>query len=107
MGENRGLFDAAPNSPRRNLVYQAAASTLKDQAISPLRWQHFKQPLPLLLQTFQELTEKNEDFWFKACSYFKRLEFPQGAVVFNRGVRSMWHFDIDDILTSLDPLGAT
>lgn len=84
---NRGFFDAAPNSPRRNLVYQAAASTLKDQAVSPVRWQHFKQPLPLLLQTFQELTEKNEDFWFKACSYFKRQEFSQGAVVFSRGVR--------------------
>ena len=90
VNENRGFFDAAFNSPRRNLVYQAAASTLKDQAASPVRWQHFKQPLPLLLQTFQELTEKNEDFWFKACSYFKRQEFPQGAVVFNRGVRVLF-----------------
>lgn len=86
--ENRGFFDAAFNSPRRNLVYQAAASMLKDQAVSPVRWQHFKQPLPLLLQTFQELTDKNEDFWFKVCPYFKRQEFSQGSVVFNRGAKA-------------------
>lgn len=86
VNKNRSFFDTSFDSPRRNLVYEAAASTLKDHVTAPVRWQNFKQPLPLLLQTFQELTEKNEDFWFRACAYFKRLEFPPGTVVFNRGV---------------------
>lgn len=84
---NRSFFDAATfNSPRKNFVYQAAASTLQDHVVPAARWQNFKQPLPLLLQTFQDLTDKNEDFWFIACPYFKRLEFPKETVVFRRNV---------------------
>ena len=84
---NHSSFDAASfNSPRKNFVYQAAASTLQDHVVPAARWRNFKQPLPLLLQTFQELSEKNEDFWFIACPYFRRLEFPEGTVVFRPGV---------------------
>ena len=80
------ILDATVNSPRRNLINQAAAFTLKEHVAAPARWQHFKQPLPLILQTFQEMTEKNEDFWFKACGYFKKRQYPAGAVIFTRGV---------------------
>lgn len=84
----RSMFDVTLNSPRRNLIYQAAASTLKD-VTSPARWQSFKQPLPLILQTFQEMTDNNEDFWFKACPYFQKMEFVEGVVLFHRGVRTL------------------
>ncbi|KAF8474691.1 sulfate transporter family-domain-containing protein [Kalaharituber pfeilii] len=80
-------FDAVFNSPRRNFVYQAAASALTDYMLVPTRWQNFKQPLPLILQIFQEMTDKNEDFWFKVCPYFKRMEFPEGSIIFTRGAK--------------------
>ena len=45
----------------------------------------FKQPLPLILQTFQDLTDKNEDFWHRACPFFKRKEFVAGTTLYKRG----------------------
>lgn len=79
--------DTTFSSPRRNLVHQAVKSTLKDEeAVQPSKWQNFKQPLPLILQIFSEMTDKNEDFWFKAIPFFERKEYPQGTVLFRRGV---------------------
>lgn len=49
------------------------------------RWRNFKQPLPLLLQTFQDFTSRNEDFWFPVVSYFSRREILQGTVLFHAG----------------------
>ncbi|KAI5839991.1 sulfate transporter family-domain-containing protein [Morchella snyderi] len=78
--------DASLGSPRRNLVHQAATSTIKDeQTAQPSKWQNFKQPLPLILQVFSEMTDKNEDFWFKAVPFFQRREYPEGTVLFCRG----------------------
>ncbi|KAH0544974.1 hypothetical protein FGG08_000900 [Glutinoglossum americanum] len=80
--------DTTFSSPRKTLLHKAAADTLigRDSVPAP-KWQSFKQPLPLILQTFQELTAKNEDFWFKACSFFKRKEYPSGSILFRRGDR--------------------
>lgn len=79
--------DTTFSSPRRNLVHQAVKSTLKDEeVVQPSKWQNFKQPLPLILQIFSEMTDKNEDFWFKAIPFFERKEYPQGTVLFRRGV---------------------
>ncbi|KAI5808867.1 sulfate transporter family-domain-containing protein [Peziza echinospora] len=90
------ILDATVNSPRRNLINQAAAFTLKEHVAAPARWQHFKQPLPLILQTFQEMTEKNEDFWFKACGYFKKRQYPAGAVIFTRGAKPDGFYLLED-----------
>ncbi|PWW77051.1 hypothetical protein C7212DRAFT_357461 [Tuber magnatum] len=78
------------SSPRRNLLKLAAASTLgeSESESQPSKWKNFKQPLPLILQTFQEMTDKNEDFWFHAIPFFVRREFAQGSIVFSRGDKS-------------------
>lgn len=82
--------DTTFSSPRRNLVHQAVKSTLKDEeVVQPSKWQNFKQPLPLILQIFSEMTDKNEDFWFKAIPFFERKEYPQGTVLFRRGVSTI------------------
>lgn len=79
-------FDTSFSSPRRHHLQRVASTTLNDQdALIPSRWQNFQQPLPLILQTFQGLTDKNEDMWFKACPYFERLEYPAGSVLYQRG----------------------
>jgi len=51
----------------------------------PSKWQNFAQPLPLILQTFQGLTDKDIDFWHPACKYFERREYVEGTVLYSRG----------------------
>ncbi|CAM1506778.1 Fc.00g064190.m01.CDS01 [Cosmosporella sp. VM-42] len=79
-------FDPPFNSPRRNHLVEAAHDALSNVDIQrPTRWQSFKEPLRLMLQIFQGLSDKNEDFWFPATSYFVRKEYPAGTVIFRRG----------------------
>lgn len=82
-------FDPPFNSPRRNHQAEAAQDALTSLVIQPsTRWQSFKEPLRLMLQIFQGLSDKNEDFWFRATSYFKRREFTAGSIIFRRGERA-------------------
>ena len=80
------------SSPRQRFLHEAATTTLDaPQAMPPKKWSTFKQPLPLMLQVFQELSDRNEDFWFRAAPFFERREYAAGEVVFERGV-SLFHF---------------
>ncbi|KAI1065680.1 hypothetical protein LB507_000286 [Fusarium sp. FIESC RH6] len=79
-------FDPPFNSPRRNHLAEAARDALSSVEVQrPKKWQSFKEPLRLMLQVFQDLSDKNEDFWFPATSYFSRREVPAGTVLFRRG----------------------
>jgi sulfate permease, SulP family len=79
-------IDTQFSSPRRNHLNQVAHRTLEETegGMQP-RWQNFKEPLRLVLQTFQGLTDKNEDFWFRAVPYFTRKEYISGTVLYHRG----------------------
>ncbi|KEY71033.1 hypothetical protein S7711_00857 [Stachybotrys chartarum IBT 7711] len=79
-------FDMPSNSPRQSRLAEAAHHALATVEIQrPSKWQSFKEPLRLMLQVFQSVSDKNEDFWFPAVSYFKRREYPAGTVLFRRG----------------------
>ncbi|KAK3501260.1 sulfate transporter family-domain-containing protein [Neurospora crassa] len=81
-------FDSLGSSPRRSHLQVAARHALNQQAEQQrgsTRWQSFKEPLRLMLQIFQDVSNKNEDFWFRAVGYFKRLQYPAGTVIFRRG----------------------
>ncbi|KAL7935296.1 sulfate transporter family domain-containing protein [Trichoderma chlorosporum] len=79
-------FDAPFNSPRRNLLAEAAHDALNSVEIQRRsRWQSFNEPLRLMLQIFQGLSDKNEDFWFQATPYFERKEYAAGTTLFTRG----------------------
>ena len=39
----------------------------------------------LILQTFQGLTDRNEDFWFRAVPYFRKKQFVKGETLYRRG----------------------
>ncbi|KAF5605303.1 sulfate transporter [Fusarium pseudoanthophilum] len=79
-------FDPPFNSPRRNHLAEAARDALSSVEVQrPKKWQSFKEPLRLMLQVFQGLSDKNEDFWFPAASYFSRREITAGTVLFRRG----------------------
>lgn len=85
MGTASAL-DAVHSSPRRNFIQQAAHTTLSEYDISGLnKYNSFKQPLPLLLQSFFQLTDKDLDFWHRAVPYFERRDYAQGTVIYSRG----------------------
>ncbi|KAL4959472.1 sulfate transporter family protein [Aspergillus stella-maris] len=76
------------NSPRQTYLQRAATTTLSEDSTAvllPPAWSSMRQPLPLLLQTFQGLTSRNEDFWFPACPYFTRCHHDPGTILFNEG----------------------
>lgn len=73
-------------SPRRGMLTRAATATISSHpAPDASKWRNFKQPLPLLLQTFQDFTTKNEDFWFPVVPFFQKREIAQGTILFNAG----------------------
>jgi sulfate permease, SulP family len=72
-------------SPRRSYLQQVANRTIKEsEEIMQPKWQNFKEPLRLILQTFYGLTDKNEDFWFRAIKYFTRKEYVAGTILYHR-----------------------
>ncbi|KAF9895441.1 hypothetical protein FE257_000347 [Aspergillus nanangensis] len=80
--------DGIVSSPRHRYLQQAATTTLHENesaVVAPAAWTAMRQPLPLLLQTFQGLTSRNEDFWFPACGYFARECYTAGTVLFEEG----------------------
>ena len=73
-------------SPRRSHIHEAVTSTLKEHGLTAqTKWQNFAQPLPLIMQAFKDLTDKDVDFWHRSVPYFERREFPAGSVLYSRG----------------------
>ncbi|KAI5369598.1 Putative cyclic nucleotide-binding domain, SLC26A/SulP transporter, STAS domain-containing protein [Septoria linicola] len=81
-------LDSMIGSPRAFARHEAAARTITE-ANQPERnrWQGLKQPLPLILQAFQDLTIKSEDFWFRALPFFVKKEFTKGQLLYSKGDR--------------------
>ncbi|ROT37369.1 sulfate transporter family protein [Sodiomyces alkalinus F11] len=74
------------NSPRQSHLHAAAKDVLSStETWRSTRWRSFKEPLRLMLQIFQSVSKQNEDFWFRATSYFVRKEYAAGTVLFRRG----------------------
>lgn len=90
------------NSPRRNFLHQAAQSTLDADTSTTGKWHSFKQPLPLLLQIFADLSEKNEDFWHRATQYFKRVTYSKGSVLFNVGDEASGFYMLEEGILRAD-----
>ncbi|KAF9695826.1 hypothetical protein EKO04_006211 [Ascochyta lentis] len=96
-------------SPRRGARLMAARSTMHESSrnsnsdtasfpdssshtdsvpsaqIVPSRWKNFAQPLKIILQTFEDVSTKNEDFWHVVAPYFSRCEFAAGSLLYSRG----------------------
>ncbi|KAI5923254.1 cyclic nucleotide-binding domain-containing protein [Camillea tinctor] len=79
-------LDLLSQSPRRNHLHRAARNVLTQQEIRrATRWQSISEPLRLMLQVFHDVSEKNEDFWFRAKPYFVRREFASDTILYCRG----------------------
>jgi SulP family sulfate permease len=95
--------DMSYGSPRRHHVQQAVATALEETDVSvPPKWQNFAQPLPLILQTFKDLTDKDVDFWHRASPYFQRREYPAGSVLYSRGDEPDGFYILEDGILRAD-----
>ena len=84
------ISDNVVSSPRGQYLQRVATTTLREHENSVTQmaapaWSAMRQPLPLLLQTFQGLSTQNEDFWFPACAYFSREVYPAGTILYHEG----------------------
>ena len=79
-------FDILGSSPRRIHLNEAARTSLGQlETKRASRWQRFREPLRLMLQIFQDVSDRNEDFWFRAVPYFVCRKHTSGTVLFRRG----------------------
>lgn len=106
MGPNS--LNPAFASPRRGARLMAARSTMHESSqhtgselsypdspghaesapnsqLVPSRWRNFAQPLKIILQTFEDVSSHNEDFWHVIAPYFARCEFSAGSLLYSRG----------------------
>ena len=73
------------SSPRRNDLQEIASATFNEHDTIPhSRWQDYTQPLQLLLQTFSTVSDKPEDFWYRAVSFFERKQYLSGSILYKR-----------------------
>ncbi|CAK7263145.1 hypothetical protein SEPCBS119000_000333 [Sporothrix epigloea] len=82
----RPSLDVLASSPRRAHLQVAARESInrmEDQG-QP-KWQNFSDPLRLMLQVFDDISDKNEDFWFRAVCYFQQRKFAAGQMLFAAG----------------------
>ncbi|KAL2067367.1 hypothetical protein VTL71DRAFT_1792 [Oculimacula yallundae] len=88
-------FDTQFSSPRRNHLHRAATTTLDDTP-GEAKYLNFKEPLRLILQTFQGLTDKNEDFWFQSLPFFVKKTYTAGTILYKRGEQAKGFYLLED-----------
>ncbi|KAJ5606124.1 hypothetical protein N7510_008905 [Penicillium lagena] len=83
------LSDTIVSSPRGQYLQRVATTTIREHETTAMMaapaWSAMRQPLPLLLQTFQGLSSQTEDFWFSICPYFTRESYPASTVLYHEG----------------------
>jgi SulP family sulfate permease len=94
-------FDTQFSSPRRNHLHKVATIAL-DESLADTRYMNFKEPLRLILQTFQGLTDKNEDFWFRVVPFFVKKEYLVGTILFRRGESAKGFYLLEDGILRAD-----
>ncbi len=86
-GSAAAALDLLASSPRHHHLQAAAQEALsRMEGRHQPKWQNFSEPLRLILQVFEEISDKNEDFWFRATRYFVRREFAPGEMLFASGM---------------------
>jgi SulP family sulfate permease len=94
-------IDAQFSSPRRNQLQRAATLAL-DETPGESRYANFKEPLRLILQTFQGLTQENEDFWFRLTPFFTKKEYLAGSTLFRCGEAATGFYLLEDGILRAD-----
>lgn len=88
-------------TPRTNQVYQAATRTVKSDQVSQSKYYTSndsgfkKQPLPLLMITFQGLSNKDEKFWSKITDYFVKEQIPENFTFYDTATNKPAFFIVE------------
>ncbi|TLS28420.1 hypothetical protein PpBr36_00221 [Pyricularia pennisetigena] len=82
---SQGPFDMLASSPRRSHLWEAAMQAVNAGLTRQKKWAAFGEPLRLLLQIFSDLSDKNEDFWFRAVPFFAAKRYAAGDVLYRQG----------------------
>ena len=90
------------SSPRQHALHEAAVTTLAEDHASPQKWSAFKQPLPLMMQIFEDVSDESEDFWHKAVAYFDRVVYPKGSILFDVGDKPAGFYLVEEGLLRAD-----
>lgn len=70
-------------SPRAAVLHQAVSQNARKEVQTTSKWQHFKPPMPVMMQVFQNVSDRNEDFWFKVAPFFKKVQLEAGTVLYH------------------------
>lgn len=92
-------------SPRVAFLQQVVDKTVhEDPQVSSVRskWHVYKQPLPLLMQTFQTLTNQRETFWFKVAAFFRREEIAAGTVLYKSDAEATGFYIVESGILRAD-----
>lgn len=92
-------------SPRISFIQKAADSAVRSDPElleSRTRWQKYREPLPLLLKTFNGVTTKREDFWHRVAPHFKRIKFKAGQVLFDIGTEARGFYVVESGILHAD-----
>lgn len=82
LESDMGVFG---QSPRASHLRAAAKETMTRADLTPVKT-HFKQPLPLLLQSLRPFArDLNEDIAFRMVPYFHRVHVERGTALFDAG----------------------
>jgi SulP family sulfate permease len=94
--EQAPLLEMA-SSPRGAFLSRAATKTLSKhkQNAGPPSKLTYKAPLPLLLQVFQDITDKREDFWHRICPFFVREEVATGKILWKENTEATCFYVVE------------
>lgn len=87
--KNQAYSDLVFGTPRTTQVYKAATRTAKDEQRIQNRYysnsdsKFKKKPLPLLMITFEGLSDKDERFWAKLAPYFIKEQIPENFAFYD------------------------
>lgn len=79
------LDNMLASSPRRSHLWEAAMQAVNAGLTRQTQWATFGEPLRLLLQIFTDLSDQNEDFWFRAVPFFAARRYAAGEVLYRQG----------------------
>lgn len=94
-------LDGTFGTPRTTKLYQAATKTAKDEQSIQNKYYRStdsafkKQPLPLLMITFNGLSDKDEEFWSKLTPFLIKETIPTGITFYDTSYNAPSFFIIE------------
>lgn len=97
--------DDIVGSPRVAFIHQVAdKAVLQDPQIATSKLQHYQQPVPILMQTFQGISNERESFWLGVAPFFKREEHKAGEILYTADTDATGFYIIESGILRADSM---